>query len=219
MSANHDLGQGSRTRPSDPFGYWEARYGEAEGIWSGNVNQALADSIADRTAGTALDLGAGEGGDSLWLAQRGWQVTAVDLSPTALARGEAAASRAGMGEAITWIAADLESWASEKSYDLVSACFLHSRVRLDRSSILRRASEWVAPGGLLLVVGHAEPPPWAKHADDPMDRPTPAEDLAMLGLGKNWTTLICEVHDRQTYSPDGEPATLRDGVLLVQREE
>ena len=219
MSANHDLGQGSGTQPSDPFGYWEARYGSAEGIWSGNVNQALADSIADRTAGTALDLGAGEGGDSLWLAQRGWQVTAVDLSPTALARGEAAASRAGLGEAVTWIAADLEAWTSEKSYDLVSACFLHSRARLDRSSILRRATEWVALGGLFLVVAHAEPPPWASNNHEPMDCPTPAEDLAILELGKDWTTLITEVRDRQTYSPDGEPAILRDGVLLVQRKE
>ncbi len=200
------------------FAYWEEKYSAAEGIWSGNVNEALAVTLADQQPGSVLDLGAGEGGDAIWLAQRGWQATALDLSPTALARGEAQARRAGLDESITWIAADLQSWSTEQQFDLVSACFLHSRAELDRAGVLKKAVNWVAPGGLLLVVGHAEPPPWtAASGHRPMDCPSPREDLETLNLDENWVTLLAEVRDRQSFSPAGEPAVMRDGVLLVQR--
>lgn len=216
MSASHadhpDSGQ-------DPLTHWEQRYGAREGLWSGHVNAALASSVDGLGGRTALELGAGEGGDALWLAERGWTVTAVDISPTALARGQAAAERAGLGGAITWVAADLEDWRPEGRFDLVTACFLHSTVALDRERILHRAARWVAPSGHLLVVAHAEPPQWA----DPdhvaaWSAPQPRDDLAALDLDDTWEVLIADRRDRAAYGPDGEPAVLRDGVLLVRRD-
>ena len=69
--------------------YWENRYRENGRSWSGNVNVALEREVAGVAPGTALDLGSGEGGDALWLARRGWSVTAVDIAPSALAVGQA----------------------------------------------------------------------------------------------------------------------------------
>ena len=66
-------------RADEVFAHWEEKYGSSEGIWSGHVNAALAHVAADLPAGTALDLGAGEGGDALWLAERGWDVTGIDI--------------------------------------------------------------------------------------------------------------------------------------------
>ena len=125
------------TSTPDPAEYWETRYREKGGWWSGNANAALEREIGGAAPGTALDLGSGEGGDALWLARNGWSVTAVDISPTALGIG-AAAQRDG--DDITWIAADLSDWQPPRSYDLVSACFLHSEVQLPREAILRRAA-------------------------------------------------------------------------------
>jgi SAM-dependent methyltransferase len=214
------------SQADEVFAHWEQKYGSRDGVWSGHVNAALAGVAAELTPGTALDLGSGEGGDALWLAERGWSVTGIDISPTALARAEVAADRAGLSERVTWVAADLDTWSSTLRFDLVSAAFLQSPVALDRGRILRAAADRVADGGHLLIVAHAEAPPWAhghdhgegQEAAGPADFPSPQDDLAMLDLPtERWRTVIAEVRDRPAFSPDGEQVVLRDGVLLLQR--
>nr|WP_283251679.1 methyltransferase domain-containing protein [Aeromicrobium duanguangcaii] len=213
-----------QAQADEVFTHWEQKYGSRDGVWSGHVNAALSQVASELTPGTALDLGAGEGGDALWLAERGWDVTGIDISPTALARAEVAAERAGLSERVTWVAADLGTWSCTRRFDLVTASFLQSPVRLDRAGILRTASDRVADGGHLLVIAHAEAPPWAhddehahEHVHD-VDFPSPADDLAMLDLpADSWRTVIAEVRDRRAFSPDGDEVVLRDSVLLLQR--
>ena len=76
--------------------HWEKHYGERDRIWSGRVNVQFADVVADLPPGRALDLGCGEGADSVWLAHRGWDVVAVDISETALGRAKEAAGTRGV---------------------------------------------------------------------------------------------------------------------------
>jgi 2-polyprenyl-3-methyl-5-hydroxy-6-metoxy-1,4-benzoquinol methylase len=140
--------------------YWEDRYRGGK-TWSGKVNAALERELAGVTPGTALDLGSGEGGDALWLARNGWSVTAVDIAPSALA---IAAAEARPDDDVTWIAADLSTWQPDRTFDLVTSCFLHSTVELPRDAILRRTAAAVAPGGQLLIVGHYGAPHWVDPA-------------------------------------------------------
>ncbi len=197
--------------------YWENRYRENGRSWSGNVNVALERELAGVSPGTALDLGSGEGGDALWLARHGWVVTAVDISPTALAIGQAAQQP---GDRIEWIAADLAEWQPPTRYDLVSACFLHSFVELPREQILRRAAAAVAPGGLLVIVGHSGAPHWhdpsAAHREA-VDLPTPDEVLAALALDDDWIVLTKALIERPNTAPDGSASTIDDGVLTLRR--
>lgn len=201
--------------------FWEQRYAEADTVWSGKPNQALVDVVGALPAGRALDLGCGEGGDSIWLAQQGWQVTGVDISPTALRRARAAARSAGVPEDdIRWVSADLATWAPDESYDLVSACFLHSPVEFPRTEVLRRAAGAVASGGLLLLVGHAQHPPWAREhrGHDEREYLTAEEELARLALPQpEWSPEIAEVRARDAVGPDGKPARLDDAILLMRR--
>lgn len=210
--------------PDEVFAFWEDMYRAREGVWSGHVNAAVADVAGALPPGRAIDLGAGEGGDALWLAERGWTVTGVDVSPTALARAQATAERAGLSERITWVAADLHTWRPAERVDLVTAAFFQSPVALERATILRVARGWVAPGGHLLVVSHAARPPWAvddDHGHDgggPEDFPTPEEELVGLGLPEvGWEVAIAEIRDRSAYAPDGTEAELSDTVVLVRR--
>jgi SAM-dependent methyltransferase len=200
--------------------FWESRYGERDQIWSGRPNQVLVDVVSGWSPGRALDLGAGEGGDTIWLAQNGWRVDAVDISETALTRARSAAASRGLGEdQITWQAVDLTTWKASGPYDLVSAFFLHSPVEFPRADVLRRAAAAVSRNGHLLVVGHAESPPWASaHDHEEVHFPGPDEELADLGLDPSqWETVIAEVRDRDAIGPDGERAMLRDSVVLARR--
>ncbi|CAN5161517.1 class I SAM-dependent methyltransferase [soil metagenome] len=202
--------------------YWENRYRENGKTWSGNPNAALVREVAGVTPGTALDLGCGEGGDALWLAAQGWRVTAVDIAPSAIAIG-AAAQRPE--DDITWVAADLSDWQAPESYDLVSACFLHSTVELPRERILRQSAEAVAPGGMLLVVGHAGVPHWAaeEHSHH-VELPTPDEVLAALFDDNprlhraDWTVITKALVERTATAPDGSVGAIDDAVLSLRRE-
>jgi SAM-dependent methyltransferase len=199
--------------------WWEARYAERDGIWSGRVNAALADVASSLPTGRALDLGCGEGGDVVWLAQQGWDATGVDLSVTAVARGSRAAVAAGVEDRTAFVAADLDSWETAARFELVTASFLQSwPVQIPRAAILRRAAGFVGSGGHLLVTAHAAPP----HGDLPEELrtyrfPTPEEDLAALDLDDGWEVLAAELRPRTATTPEGAPHEVLDSVVLARR--
>ena len=198
--------------------YWEQRYAAGGAVWSGRPNATLLD-VAPAPSGPAaraVDLACGEGGDAVWLAQQGWQVTAVDISHVAIGRGRAAADELGLGHAIQWVAADLETWQVPDGIELVTACFLQSSRELDRDGILRRAASRLGVGGRLVSIAHAELPPWAGHPGHLGI--TPEAELAALELDPAaWEVELAEVRERTGSGPDGEPATLRDSVVRVCR--
>ncbi|MEF9913538.1 class I SAM-dependent methyltransferase [Streptomyces sp. P5-A9] len=196
---------------------WDDRYRESDRIWSGNPNVVLVREVEDLKPGRALDLGCGEGADAVWLARTGWQVTATDISRVALERAAVHAADAGVADRVDWQWHDLGVSFPEGEYDLVSAQFLHSMGDLPREEILRRAAGAVAPGGVLLVVGHAGFPSW-EHDHPDMELPTTDEVLASLELPEGeWEVLLSEEHERIQNDPDGNPTTRTDNALKVRR--
>ena len=205
--------------------FWERLYG-AHPVWSGRVNPTLAAVAASWAPGRSLDLGCGEGGDVLWLAERGWDAAGIDLSPTAIARareaaeGRGVAGEHGLGRA-RFAVGDLAEWAEgdagEGEFDLVTASFLQSPVTLPRERILRAAARRVAPGGRLLVIAHAAPPPWAGGGHGPGDFPTPEGELSALGLDPARWEARAEVRERDAVGPDGATGRLSDTVVVARR--
>jgi SAM-dependent methyltransferase len=194
---------------------WDARYRESERIWSGEPNDVLVREVADLPPGRVLDLGCGEGGDAVWLARRGWRVTAVDISRVAIERAARYAAEAGVEIDFQWH--DLATSFPEGEFDLVSAQFLHSKGDMPREEILRKAAAAVAPGGVLLIVGHGGMPPW-EHEHDHIRLPTPEEVLADLRLPEGrWEVQVSEEHERVQTGPDGKPVTRTDNTLRVRR--
>lgn len=206
-----------------PADFWEHRYADTDQVWSGRANQVLTDVAGELPPGTALDLGCGEGGDAIWLAENGWQTTGIDISETAVRRATEHAHEAGLGEQqARFRAANLATVDVQDTFDLVTASFLHSPVQLPRTAILRRAAELVAPGGHLLITSHAQLPPWSDVAPEEAPVfPTPREEIADLDLPEgDWQVRVADVRTRRATPPQGgEPVPLDDGVVLLQRTD
>lgn len=133
---------------------WNERYAAQPLLWNVDPNPFLGGELGDREPGRALDLGAGEGRTTLWLAQRGWHVTAVDFSDIALGRGRQRVQAAGVSGSAEWICADLVDFdPTGGTYDLVLLMFVHLRAD-QRRRLLRLATATLARGGLVLVVGY-----------------------------------------------------------------
>jgi SAM-dependent methyltransferase len=198
---------------------WEDRYTEHEQIWSGEPNPVLVDVSDGLQPGRALDLGCGEGGDAVWLAENGWEVTGVDISSTALAHAAALADERGVGSRVTWVAENLEEFEPAGDYDLVFSFYLHTPVDFPRAEVLRRAAATLTEGAHLLVVGHEGLPPWAEaHHGHQHQFLTAEQEIAALNLPpEQWRTVLAEARPRELKGPEGQRAVIDDVVVLLRR--
>lgn len=131
---------------------WNTRYEGRELVWKAAPNQFLVAEVSSLVGGRALDLGCGEGRNAVWLAENGWDVTAVDFSDAGISKGREMASRRGVE--VTWLVDDLNRFVpAHQAFDLVIDFYIHLPPD-QRKNLLKRAAEAVAPGGTALVVGH-----------------------------------------------------------------
>jgi SAM-dependent methyltransferase len=205
---------------------WDQRYASAGQVWSGLPNGSLVNEVDELVAGRALDVGCGEGADAVWLANRGWQVTALDVSELALRRASDAADRAGVK--VQWLHAGLlGAPLVPGSFDLVSAHYPALRHTPDHAAE-RALIQAVAPGGLLLVVHHAlDHPDLDHHADldtemakahgfNPADYVSPGDVAALLD--ETWQVAFDPRRPRDVPSGAGAGHAY-DVVLRAQRTQ
>jgi SAM-dependent methyltransferase len=132
---------------------WDARYAASELVWSAEPNQFVAEVCADLSPGRALDLAAGEGRNAIWLAQRGWTVTATDFSRVGLDKGRQLADHAGVAERIAWVVADATTTDWPPDFDLVVVAYLQL-VEAERQAAVQRGFAALQPGGRFVLVAH-----------------------------------------------------------------
>jgi SAM-dependent methyltransferase len=197
---------------------WDARYSGAEFEWSMHPNQFLAAELDGTPPGQALDLAAGEGRNSVWLAARGWRVTAVDFSRVGLDKGRKLSADHGIGDGdgqVDWVVADLSEYTPARSaFDLVLVAYLQVGTAL-RDQVLAGAAAALVPGGTLLVVGHdlANLTEGVGGPSSPDVLYTPAAITAALpGLRIRRAERV-----RRTVQRDGEQATAVDTLVRAER--
>ncbi|MEU5988081.1 class I SAM-dependent methyltransferase [Spirillospora sp. NPDC047418] len=198
---------------------WDRRYAGGELVWSAGPNRWVEEVAAGLPPGRALDLAAGEGRNALWLAERGWTVTAVDFSAVGLARARSLAEHR-LGEhagRLRLVEADLrEHTPARHSADLVIVAYLQVGEQVRRPA-LRAAADAVAPGGLLLVVAH-DSDNLAHGTGGPQDPAVlyTARDAASDIDGSGLRILRSEPRTREVATGEG-PRTAIDAFLLARR--
>jgi SAM-dependent methyltransferase len=216
--AHSDIQAG--TRPSATEDDWDHRYG-ADQMWSGNPNGTLVNEAGDLAPGRALDVGAGEGGDALWLAERGWSVTASDISQRALDRVGAEADRRGLPVECRHVDANSVDAFGAATFDLVSAQYA-SIPRTPDDRAIHNVLNAVVPGGTLLVVSHDLEPMRAAADIEAHSRPfdpdayVRVDDFAAALTGSPAWEI--EVHEKRPRPPGAASASHHtDDVVLRAR--
>ncbi|MCU1528542.1 MAG: methyltransferase type 12 [Frondihabitans sp.] len=195
--------------------YWEDRYGAPGLAWSGNPNPVLVTEATSLTPGRALDVGSGEGGDALWLATRGWQVTGIDIAVNALDKARARVESVDRSAAarIDWQQHDLTAWAPDpESFDLVSSQFMHLPEPA-RGTLFRALAAAVAPGGTLLIVGHDVSVADGAHPAHFLSLMFDVDDVVAAIDGEGLRVDVAEVRARAA----GGGEALRDVVVRATR--
>ncbi|MBZ6285782.1 class I SAM-dependent methyltransferase [Streptomyces olivaceus] len=205
---------------TDPVAFWDDVHASHPATGDPRPNARLVETVTDLPPGDALDLGLGSGGDALWLARRGWRVTAVDISGVAAERLTGHARAHGLGDLVDARRHDLGVSFPEGLFDLVTAHYFHTPFEMDRSAVLRTAAQALRPGGRLLVVDHGSTAPWSWNQDPDVHHPTPDEVAAGLALDPStWRVERADAPRRIATGPDGSTAEVVDHVLLIRRED
>ncbi|MET0837296.1 MAG: class I SAM-dependent methyltransferase [Marmoricola sp.] len=207
--------------------FWAEHWAQAPGAEgaAGDLppNPYLQRATRDLSPGTALDAGCGEGAEAIWLASAGWQVTAADISAEALARAAARAVRSGVAEAVRWTEADLSTWVPDTQFSLVTTHYAHPA--MPQLAFYDRISEWVAPGGTLLIVAHRHTTDGPDHGhghgghgDQPPTEASVTADSVVARLDdETWEVVTAHEPDRTLPERGGRPVTLQDVVVRATR--
>ena len=190
---------------------WNERYRSTDLVWSAGPNQFVEAACRDLTPGRSIDIAAGEGRNAIWLAEQGWDSTAVDFSDVAIDKARQIADRRGVS--ITTEVADLLEYSPEPGgYDLVVVAYLHLPAeQLD--PILARAAAAVAPGGTFFLIGHDI----TNVADGYGGPPNPAvlnsPDQVLAALDDDFEVGVAEVAERHVDTDDGARIALDTHVV------
>lgn len=193
---------------------WDRRYAEKTALWSGQPNAALVSEVHGLRPGRVLDVGCGEGADAVWLAERGWDVTALEVSKVALDRAMRQAAQRGI--TVNWLHSGLvEAALPPASFDLVSVQY-PALLRTDDNAAERALLNAVAPGGMLLAVHHPLPTAEeaASHGFDPRDYVALADVEGLLN--ENWSIEVNETRPRHVATGAGSHHT-EDVILRARR--
>jgi 2-polyprenyl-3-methyl-5-hydroxy-6-metoxy-1,4-benzoquinol methylase len=191
---------------------WDERYSTSELIWTGQANQFVERHLADLPPGTAIDLGAGEGRNAVWLAQRGWTVTAVDFSRVGLDKALRLAAEHGV--TITIERGDATTWTPNGPVDLVVLSYLQLPEAQQRI-VVGHAASWLAPGGTIFVIAHDRSNVTDGYGGPPSADVcyTVSDTVDALG-GLDVTT--AEIAERRVDTPDGVRIAL-DTLVIARR--
>ena len=204
--------------------YWDQIWqgDRAESMAAGQPNPHLMREVSELAPGTALDAGCGAGAEAIWLATRGWQVTAADIATEALVRAAERAAASGVAGWVQWVEADLSAWEPHAQYDLVTTHYAHPA--MPQLEFYDRIASWVAPAGTLLIVGHLHHEGHASTAghgheetEPPASASVTAADITARLDPIVWEVVTAQEAHRAQAGHSGHAVSIHDVVVKASR--
>ena len=186
---------------------WDERYRGTDRLWSAGPNMFVADRLAHVTPGVGLDVASGEGRNAIWLAERGWKMTAVDFSDVAIERGRS------RSDEVEFVVADVLEWEPDESFDLALIAYLQLP-EAEMKRVIERVASWLKPGGELFLIGHDE-----SNIDDGHGGPQMPEVLTKVDATVDWLdgleVVEAQVVRRPVQTDEGR-VFARDALVRVR---
>ncbi len=203
------------TQPFDKA-FWEDRWAAASGTAPVlPMNPHVVAETRQLPVGDALDAGCGTGTEAVWLATQGWRVTGADISPSALSAAAERADTAGVDDRVEWVETDLTRWEPERDWDLVVTSYAHSTT--GQLALYRRVSDWVTPGGTLLIVGHHHAAGGHDHAHNhPEGSTISLDEITGILPSPDWR-IASAYESARTVLAAGRTVQLRDVIVRAER--
>jgi SAM-dependent methyltransferase len=197
---------------------WDARYAATDLVWGSAPNRFVAAEFADEVPGRALDVACGEGRNAIWLATCGWRSTGIDFSTAAIERAARLAAEAGVTDLVEFVVGDVVVGPLPLGpFDAVVVAYLQVTAE-ERRRALRNAAEVVAPGGVVIVVGHdsANLAEGVGGPQDPAVLFTPQDVVSDLADVPGLVVVKAERMRRPVATPEGDRPAI-DALVRVRR--
>lgn len=183
---------------SSPF--WDERYATDDYIFGTAPNVFLASQAGLTRPGMhALAIADGEGRNGVWLAERGVQVHAVDVSPVALKKAHKLAAERSVS--LNFEQLDVLEWAwPENAYDLIVAIFIQFAPPPERDRIIAGIRRALKPGGLLILQGYTP-----KQVEFATGGPGNVANMYTAELLREWfgDWTISHLHEHESFISEG----------------
>ena len=187
---------------------WNKRYAGSDLVWSAEPNVLFASEVADLVPSRALDVGCGEGRNAIWLAEKGWEVTAIDFAEEGIGKAVRIADKKGL--AVNWVVADVAEM-SLAQFDLVAVLYFHTGPD-ERLVWLPKVVDFIAPGGTLIYVGH-DPTNIDGGVGGPQDPELLSSVDEITGYLKSFSIEDAQVVERNLKQEQGH-GTATEGVAM-----
>ena len=135
--------------------FWDSKYSVDEYVYTKDVNRFVKESCSDLAPGKMIDLAGGEGRNTVFFAQKGWQAENIDLSAVGLVKCEKLAKERNVLENVfTTNASALDFESKLAPVDLGVIAYLQIP-QAELAIAITRLVENIKPGGLFFGVWHA----------------------------------------------------------------
>jgi SAM-dependent methyltransferase len=183
--------------------FWDQKYAGEDYVYTTEVNRFVEEHLADLTPGKMIDLAGGEGRNTVFFAERGWQAENVDISSVGLAKCEKLAAERTVSDLVfTTQASALDFESKLAPVDLGLVGYLHLNHQ-DLKTAVALMLSYVKPGGVFFGVWHA-----LENLKDGFGGP---QDPRVLPSVESMTQILNELHVNVEFvtNRDGQVQTLQ----------